>query len=58
MGRYTVSCFNGGPLLGLRIPFLKLEAVEVEVDADSEAGAITIARGRVSRDHYEVVGIR
>lgn len=56
--KYTVTCYNGGPVFGFKIPFVRLEEVQVEVDADSENGSITIARGRVTRDYYEVIGVR
>lgn len=56
--KYTVTCYNGSPIFGLQIPFVRFEEVQVEVDADSESGAISLARGKVSRDYYEVIRIR
>ena len=55
--KYTVTCYNGGPIFGFQIPFVRLNEVLVEVDADSENGAITVARSKVNRDFYEVVSI-
>jgi len=56
--KYTVTCFNGGPIFGIQIPFVRLDEVRVEVDADSESGAISIARSKVTRDYYEVIDIK
>lgn len=56
--KYTITCYNGGPVFGFKIPFVRLEEVQIEVDADSESGAITIARSKVDRDYYEVIGIK
>jgi len=56
--KYTVTCFNGGPIFGFQIPFVRLDEVRVEVDADSENGAISIAKSKVTRDYYEVISIK
>lgn len=56
--KYTVTCFNGGPLFGIQIPFVRLDEVRVEADVDNENAAITFAKSKVTRDYYEVIKIR
>lgn len=56
--KYTVTCYNGGPIFGFQIPFIRINEVRVEVDADGENGAISIARSKVDRDYYEVISIK
>ena len=56
--KYTVTCFNGGPIFGFQIPFVRLDEVRVEVNADTESRAISFARSKVTRDFYEVIGVK
>lgn len=55
--KYVVACYNGDPLLGLKVPFVRLDEVRVEVDADNESSAISKAKSRVGRDYYEIVRV-
>ena len=56
--KYTVTCFNGGPVFGFQIPFVRLEEARVDVESNTESDAISLARSKVSRDFYEMVGVR
>ncbi len=53
--KYKVSCYNGGPLLKIDWVFIKPDEAIVDVEANSEAEAITEARKRVVRDYYKVI---
>jgi hypothetical protein len=55
--RYRVSCYNGGPLLGLDWVFIKPDEAIIEVDANNENEAINNAKLKVDRDYYKVIGI-
>ena len=55
--RYKVSCYNGGPILGLDWVFIKPDEIIVNAEAKSEAEAIQIAREAVTRDYYKVIGV-
>jgi len=55
--KYKVSCYNGGPLLGLDWVFIKPDEVIIEVEAYKEDEAISKAKTRVKRDFYKVVEI-
>jgi len=53
--KYTVSCYNGGLFLKIDWVFIKPDEALVDVEATSEAEAITEARKRVIRDYYKVI---
>ncbi len=57
MAKYRVSCYNGGPLLKADWVFLKPDEVVVDVDAETEAEAISKARMKVVRDYYKVISV-
>ena len=55
--KYKISCYNGGPLLGMDWVFVKPDETIIVVDADDEEKAIMRAKWRVKRDYYKVVEI-
>ena len=55
--KYKISCYNGGPLLGLDWVFIKPDEVIVEIEAETEHQAILAARSKVIRDYYKVIGV-
>lgn len=54
--KYKVSCYNGGPFLGLDWVFIKPDEAVVDVEANSESQAISEAKKQVTRDYYKVIG--
>jgi uncharacterized membrane protein (UPF0127 family) len=55
--KYRVSCYNGAPLLGIDLVFVKPDEAVVEVDAENEPQAIGEARKKVTRDYYKIIGV-
>ena len=55
--KYKVSCYNGGPLFGLDLVFIKPDEVIIEVDAYNEDEALNMAITRIKRDFYKVVAV-
>lgn len=55
--KYKISCYNGGPLLGLDWVFIKPDEVIVDVEAGNEDQAISEASKKVTRDYYKVIGV-
>ena len=55
--KYKISCYNGGPLLGIDWVFIKPDEVIVEVEASNEPEAKCKATSRVMRDFYKVIGV-
>lgn len=53
--KYRVSCYNGGPFLGMDLVFIKPDEATVTVDANNEDQAINEAKKQVTRDYYKVI---
>ena len=55
--KYQVSCYNGGPIFGFDWVLIKPDEAVVEVEAESEADAISGVRSKIVRDYYKVIRV-